>query len=376
MERPRYESLDGLRGIAALSVCFFHFFCAYVPHLIPGQTTSVWWGSDTPLAVLYNGGFAVSVFFVLSGFVVSNSAAKRHLPVLFNLIQRYFRLAIPMLGGTLFGWALLALWPHTVAELKAANDHPWLAFVYDGNDPGFFWAVKNALFGVFKNGGSGFDNVLWTMPIELIGSFGIYLLYSLVPLKWRVPTLIAVGLLCVVPLYQPEYTAFALGALLREATMANRLSSRLVWPALAFALVFGAMMPCYSHRLGIPPLPGTFALGAPHKVWHVLAATAVLYAVLECPALKLILSTCPARFLGDISFGLYLVHVPMLYTVFVPIYLTVQGSFLGLTALLILFLLTSLILAFAFTLLIDRPTINLIRQAQQTITNRRNPQLR
>src|SRR6185437_7755900 len=132
----RFGSLDGLRGIAALTVVFFHFFSAYVPKLLPEQVADPWWGSDTPLALFYNGGFAVSVFFVLSGFVIANSASKRHLPILFNLLSRYFRLAMPVLAGTLFGWALLALSPNTVAQLKAVENHAWLNWVYDGHEPG------------------------------------------------------------------------------------------------------------------------------------------------------------------------------------------------------------------------------------------------
>jgi len=364
MKAQRFESLDGLRGIAAVIVVLFHFFSAYVPKLLPEQTDDPWWGSDTPLAILYNGGFAVSVFFVLSGFVIANSAAKRHMPILFNLVSRYFRLAVPVLGGTLFAWALLALSPHTVAELKAVENHTWLNWVYDGQMPGLLWAIKDALLGVFIHGQSLFNNVLWTMKIEMLGSLAIYLLYGLVGSQYRAQILIAASVLSVTGLRKPELAAFTIGALMREAYVHNRLTDSLVWPALAFGILFGAMMEGYSARLGLASSPNMLALGQPHQVWHVLAATSVLYAVLMSSRLRHLLSTKPARFLGDISFGLYLIHVPLLYTLFVPLFLEARNSFGATAGLAGVFLSCSLALGYLFTLLVDRPTVALIRRAQ------------
>jgi len=364
----RFESLDGLRGVAALTVVLFHFFSAYVPSLLPEQTDHPWWGTDTPLAVFYNGGFAVSVFFVLSGFVIANSAAARRLPVWFNLCARYVRLALPVLAGTLFGWALLALSPHTVAALKSVENHEWLNWVYDGSEPTVFWAAKDALIGVFVHGSSKFNNVLWTMKIELLGSLTIYLLYGLVATQYRVPTLMIAALTSVIALRKPELAAFAIGALIREAYVLNRLSGRWAWPALTFGIVFGATMEGYGARLGLTiSLPRMLALGEPHQLWHVAAAAALVYAVLMSSKLKHMLSTQSARFLGEISFGLYLVHVPLLYTLFVPVYLTARGDTLAMAILFAAFVATSLVAGWLFTRLVDRPTILIIRRARSAI---------
>jgi len=364
----RFESLDGLRGVAALTVVLFHFFSAYVPSLLPEQTDHSWRGTDTPLAVLYNGGFAVSVFFVLSGFVIANSAAARRLPVWFNLCARYVRLALPVLAGTLFGWALLALSPHTVAALKSVENHEWLNWVYDGGEPNIYWAAKDALIGVFVHGSSKFNNVLWTMKIELLGSLAIYLLYGFVAAQYRVRALVIATLASVIALRKPELAAFAIGALIREAYVLDRLSARWAWPALTFSIIFGAMMEGYGARLGLTvSLPRMLALGEPHQLWHVAAAAAVVYAVLVSSKMKHILSTQSARFLGDISFGLYLVHVPLLYTLFVPIYLTARGDTLAMIILFAVFVAMSLFAGWVFTRLIDRPTILLIQRARSAM---------
>ena len=54
--KPRYEILDGLRGVAALLVVLFHCFETYIPQL----------GTQ----VINHGYLAVDFFFVLSGFVI------------------------------------------------------------------------------------------------------------------------------------------------------------------------------------------------------------------------------------------------------------------------------------------------------------------
>src|SRR5574344_3172521 len=54
--KPRYEILDGLRGVAAIIVVCFHLFETYSP--------------DPSLQILNHGYLAVDFFFVLSGFVI------------------------------------------------------------------------------------------------------------------------------------------------------------------------------------------------------------------------------------------------------------------------------------------------------------------
>jgi peptidoglycan/LPS O-acetylase OafA/YrhL len=114
-----------------------------------------------------------------------------------------------------------------------------------------------------------------------------------------------------------------------------------------------------------------FAFGEPHQVWHVVAAAAILYTVLGLAPLNAALSTRPSRFLGDISFGLYLVHVPILYTVFVPPFLLVRQHPLGLPALFGAFLIVSIAVGLGFTVLVDHPTLAIICKAREFILRRR-----
>lgn len=363
----RDHSLDGLRGVASVSVAIFHFFCAFAPRMVPEYHAEPWQGSDTPLAVLYNGGFAVAIFFVLSGFVLSRSASVSERPLWFSLAQRYVRLAAPVLASTLFGWALLALWHEPRNVLRTVVDSRWQQFAYGTDLPGLGFAIYHGAVRVFIEGNSFFNNALWTMKIELIGSCLIYVAYAPPLMRYRFGVL-ASYIVGAIVAARPEYAAFAIGALMQEAWAAKVLPSRFAWAALAFGIVFGAMMPDYAARVlpfdVVVPAP-QFKLGEAHKFWHVIAATAIMYAVLNLQAVRGVLVSTTARFLGRISFGLYLVHVPLIFTLFAAIYLRLPADEIPKTiSLLALYLPTTVAAGYLFTVAVDEPLLRFLRSVQ------------
>ena len=69
--KERLEYLDAMRGLAAFSVVLFHLFTTirfgYLSELRPHLVVF-------PLRIFWDGAAAVSLFFVLSGFVLSISS--------------------------------------------------------------------------------------------------------------------------------------------------------------------------------------------------------------------------------------------------------------------------------------------------------------
>ncbi len=61
--KPRYEILDGLRGVAAVMVVWFHFFEAFATSAVDQR--------------INHGYLAVDFFFVLSGFVLGYAYKDR-----------------------------------------------------------------------------------------------------------------------------------------------------------------------------------------------------------------------------------------------------------------------------------------------------------
>jgi peptidoglycan/LPS O-acetylase OafA/YrhL len=224
----RLQQLDGLRGLAALVVVIFHFLSAFAPDFIPDQTDRPNLLADTPFGILFNGPFAVSIFFVLSGFVVSNAAAKRKTPIYLNLVLRYVRLAVPVLFSVIFAWALLKLIPTATLALGTIMPHTWLHWTYQGEIPSLLTALRHGILTVFIRGNSNFNNVLWTMQLELLGSFALYLIYGSM-LGWlRTVSLLTLGIVCCTGLIPVPYLCFVLALQLQCSSEVSAASVGLV----------------------------------------------------------------------------------------------------------------------------------------------------
>lgn len=100
----RIESLDSLRGMAALSVVLLHIDMTYSPFdrlAGSGEAGSViaWLFTRTPLAALFAGGSAVILFFVLSGFVLALPFVAGRAPSYGRfVVRRICRIYLPYLS--------------------------------------------------------------------------------------------------------------------------------------------------------------------------------------------------------------------------------------------------------------------------------------
>ena len=354
----RVVALDGLRGIAALIVVFYHFACLFVPELAWRMASTTHQLSHTPLAILWNGPFAVSVFFVLSGFVMAGAADRRHDALISNAVTRYLRLAVPVTASVIFAWILLITFPTATSAFieKQAEPSVWASYTPQGEIPAFSRALLDGLIMNFLQGSSRFNNVLWTMQIELIGSLGIYVLYWASMGKARMVVLIAAGL-AIFLFFRSAYLAFVLGALIYEAYVRNsfaQLRPIVGWCLLLAGIALGAPGAGFDAWIGLPALPRRITLGNPGGLFHVFAAAALISAVLALPFLRRQFSWAPWRWLGRISFGMYLVHVPLLYTLAAATWVRWD---VGLGWLFMGFVTGVLLISHLFTLVVDEPTL-------------------
>ncbi|AMJ49873.1 acyltransferase family protein [Cereibacter sphaeroides] len=353
----RIAAFDGLRGVAAVIVVLYHYLCLMHPNFAPSMGTSLTALADTPLHMLWNGRFAVAVFFVLSGFVMAAAADRRREALIANSVTRYLRLALPVTASCLLAWIWLTAFPDSARALQQTLAEPsrWLNFTYQEPIKPAWYAVADGLAATFLRGYSRFNNVLWTMQIELVGSLGIFLLYFLAQGRIRLYMLAASGL-AIVAWLPDSYLAFVLGAALYEAQRREVLlpvPSAVPLAALVGAVLLGSPGEGAHLRLDLPDVPEQWHVGRPRGLVPVLAAGLLLYAVLTLPAMARIFATPVPLFLGRISFGLYLVHVPPLYTVVASAHLhgtpelpLAFGYFAG-----------TLLLALLFTSAVDEPLL-------------------
>jgi peptidoglycan/LPS O-acetylase OafA/YrhL len=323
----RRAYLDGLRGVAALIVLFSHLTISLLPAIVTFSPNEVHSRYDiaignSPLALFWAGNFAVCLFFVLSGFVLSDFCAHSRLSFPATVVRRYLRLAVPILATSTFAWLLMFLGAYMNYEAAVqVTGSGWLSMWYRGFSPDFFDMVWESVYRAFASGHSIYNSNLWTMQIELAGSVYIFMLHGLI--RYR-PIRIALSCVLIWINNNNFYGLFFAGALLYDLDdaldyLVYKLGRLRPLSDLAFFIVFlfGAFCGSFPHLQ--PGMSATWhswlSQSTDPIAWHMVGAVLVMVALLRSHALQYVFQTPPGRYLGRISFVLYLIHIPIVCSV-------------------------------------------------------------
>jgi len=335
-QQNRFAHLDGLRGWAALLVVVDHGVNGLDYALQTGRAdhaSGSWdaWLSGTPFVAIVSGGnVAVCIFFALSGFVLTHAYMRSRQSWLALASRRYVRLGIPMLAGCLLSWALLAsglIHPQHAAAITGSS---WLAgqFHQQADLLSALLEPIRLLAGATLPPSLDYDSSLWTMPVEAIGS--LVLISAFVSLRYM-PGKLAGYAFCAAALISAGsyFSLFAFGAAVRLFVTAGDVGElvRRRW-VLAILLVLGlffATVPDGTNRWTIYNWMGGLAAHVPwpaalwsHSTtsfWHGIGAALILVLVSASRPMQAALSGPVGRFLGRISFPLYVLHLPVLMVV-------------------------------------------------------------
>jgi peptidoglycan/LPS O-acetylase OafA/YrhL len=299
-------AFDTVRGLAALSVVFSHYIGAYG---LPTQSNlwkQAWMYS--PLHIVWDGFAAVSLFYVLSGLVLSLKYfrdTKRPELAGFKLshflIGRVFRIWPPYLAVFLASYVVRrAIGFDDNLTIPAASR--WLFSTWGDSVP--FWQLgREAIL-------APMDTYFlvpqgWTLPIELIISFFIplgILLASRNSLWLIFFTLVAIG-----PLGATYFVFhFAVGLLIAKyyQEILVWLEPRRGWKVAA--LLAGVFL--YTFRF---TLPVYFKWQLPvYAPWIItgIGSALLLMVVIASARARTFLSLAWLRHIGRISYSIYLVH--------------------------------------------------------------------
>lgn len=170
---PRLDCLDGLRGWASLMVVLSHLWGQFARHVSDFY-------SSVPLRLISDGHFAVLIFFVLSGTALSLRYTRRPQPVALGwlLAARYVRLVVPIAATTLVIYVLMQLQWCGGVDVAAAARSPILQGPRYGLPTTLFDVASFSFFDVLFRYDPirSFNPSLWTMPVEFLGSVLIYVL--------------------------------------------------------------------------------------------------------------------------------------------------------------------------------------------------------
>ncbi len=317
----KLTELDAVRGIAAVVVFNLHFLGGVRGDVLARL-------SATPLYAAANGGAAVLLFFVLSGFVLTLAPlrAGRLRRLAGPAIRRYPRLAGPVVLTALLSVGLARYggfpgvgWIGT----RTGKLFPLDLFWGSQMNNGAIWPVlREAAFGTFFTGTSDHNPVLWTMKWELLGSVLAFALalVLLLPLP-RAVRMAGAGLLAGAAAWHSIWLiAFPIGVAGALAHLRHGHAMRI--PPLAAAVLFCAAAYVMSWNIEHAAGAWRWADSIPDRhrnyLWafaQCVSGACMLAIALYCPLARRVLRTRLFSALGHLSFPLYLTHFFVLLSV-------------------------------------------------------------
>lgn len=328
-----FNELEGLRGLAAVIVALYHFLLAFYLLAFFGSGGDATLMQHTrfednlygnPFMALLSGTFAVAIFFVLSGFVLSIKFFQTKEPSVIKslAVKRYTRLMLPALASVLICYLLIKLGVSHTTQAAAVTQSGWLAINWTFV-PDLFVAIREGALGIFISGQSVYNNVLWTMTTEFIGSFlvfGFALLFAHSKHRW-----IVYGLLLII-LFNTWFIPFIIGMLFADLYSKGYLQQRK--RGFTAILLVGIAIFCGGFPVGstantlyaVFELPATVGINN-LVLYTTIGASIAVYAVLTTAQIAKVFSMKYMRMLGRYTFSLYLVHIPVLFTLTTGLFL-------------------------------------------------------
>lgn len=328
----KISSLDSIRGIAALMVVIYHFTSAFLPRVVGEPLTPVHTNYDdlvhkTPLSLVLAGGtMAVTMFFVLSGFVLTYKFYQGRQKSLFSsAIKRYFRLMPVALFSVLFGFFLIKLGLMHFKEAGEITGSAWLRQTFFMFDPSLMDAIKQGTIGIFVFPSNvinfaPLNPVLWTIYYELIGSILVFSLASLVKnhkKRW------ALYLISVIGFLNTFFVGFIVGAIMADIyanapSLVNKIKNLKLFYKISF-LMTALLLAGYPNQGDLGKYWGALTLFdssqlASAQVTQLVSAIIIITLALCWVRFERILGIKPLLFLGKISYGLYAVHFLIIFS--------------------------------------------------------------
>lgn len=363
MKEERLHVIDGLRGWAALIVYFFHLRLLFY---LDGKNFFDQMLGKTPLQLLLDGEAAIFLFFILSGFSLSYKFfMQKDSRYLAEAAQyRYFRLFVPVFFALLVPYVLIKC--NLMFNFNAyfgAYEKPFSfydMFRYAFLELPFKYLSDHAMFGP----------VFWTVYLEFTASLLIFSFLALFG-KWKLRFLLY--LLLVKFSYSLKgfaglYFLFLVGVIIcdlfcmqkksagtRQKNYLPSLKERHIWGLLCIALllfyyymtvVLGYKL--FTHR---------------SKYYFLIL---LFLASLHIPVLYRFFSSRLSRFLGRISFAVYLIHFPILCSLSCAVSNLMKEQYALITSSLAILALTTpvvLYLAYVFTIYIEEGVLVAIKSA-------------
>lgn len=320
----RIQVFDSMRGVAALQVVFHHYLIVFPLFFgANGAGTSVnffiWLIASTPLHFFWAGHEAVVFFYLLSGFALALPFMDEDAPTYPSyLIRRIFRIWPPYVIAISLGVLMMGLGPSRVGIPEAS---PWFNGVWSQAVTGMDFVRLLFMIGNTNN----VDPSTWSLVHEMrVSIFFPLIAWLVLRLNWVISLLVALGLVLSVHfinILPPSLVSllketvfyssfFVVGALMAKYRweLKKWVSARKTPFKVAAALVALCL---YSWKWLIGPF-NHFSFDLRYFInsdpFTALGAVILMALALGSPVAQKVLDRPAFRWLGKISYSLYLIH--------------------------------------------------------------------
>jgi len=366
-KNQRFMELEGLRGIAALIVVVFHIVTMFFPRIIYGDYSEISVSHSkyedllfgSPISGLFSGLFAVSIFFVLSGFVLSigffQSGDSKIVKRLAS--KRYIRLMIPALASIIIAYFLIYFGIDIYRDQAAQIIGGGSMGIQWNFIPNIYEAIQQGTWSIFATGVDTYNRVLWTMHYEFFGSFLVFiflLIFGKSPNRW------IVYLILLVATFGSWYTGFLVGMLLADVYVNTKLFEKLKkLPVIATGMLIGGIV------IGGYPILGAsetfyslftlpwFTETQNTTIYLAVGAGLLIVSVLVIGKISRFLASPLLSRFGKFTFSIYLTHILVLLT-FTSFLFVATLPHLGYTKSVIFSVLVSVPILVLVTVLFDK----------------------
>ncbi|TCN22212.1 acyltransferase family protein [Mesobacillus foraminis] len=327
----RFEELDSLRGLAALSVLFGHMLLIFNSSYV---TTLLF--EYGPLRFTVAGSEAVTLFFVLSGFVLSLPFyTKRRFSYGKYTIKRLCRIYIPYISAIIITLVLRELF----FTNKIIGLSQW--FNVNWSQPFTLFTFKEHLL-LISTFTSNLNNVVWSLVHEMrISLVFPLIMFILIRLNIKKSIMFCISMSIISVVYAIVFEAqflgtelyatlhyssiFVVGALLSKYhTVLKQHLLQLNMPKKCLLFFTGVILFLYAHPSFILNIiqPGFDPfLRAVIDTWFTsIGASIIIMFAISGNFFSEILNKKLVNYIGKISYSLYLIHLPVLFSSFHLLY--------------------------------------------------------
>jgi peptidoglycan/LPS O-acetylase OafA/YrhL len=310
-----------VRGIAALIVVVYHVSLIAQPFAESGTAQTLWEiGTQSPLKLGFAGTEAVQLFFVLSGLVVTLPALREGFFWPGYYVSRLVRLYLPVWGAILLSLLLVVVLPRDPGMVR---EDEWIVNT-NITEPDWVLALSEA---TLTPASYDVVNTLWSLRWELLFSIllPVYVALAILVRRWALPA----GVLCIAVIVGARLldggpfdlrAVVYLPAFLLGSLIAVRLDDIIAWsrrrsrPALWAVLFVVSSLVLIAGWWTRSFIDQGSTLGRALSALAAAGAAGLILVVICSPLAERIMQSAPMRWLGKVSFSLYLVHVPVLAT--------------------------------------------------------------